>query len=343
MNPLGARLAIALLWTALMAGPIMQPAAMASSKTDNEGGYHPAVPTDIYSRLPFEGEDRKYLVHLPPNYEPDVKMPLVVVLHGGGGDIGFAVRMFQFNAKADKEGFIVAYPNGSGRFHDHILTWNADACCGYAKAHHKDDVGFVREFLQKVVSQYSIDTSRVYLVGFSNGAMMAYRLACAMPERFAAFASVSGSMNGKERAPGLPIAGMIIHGSADRHIPVRGGGGKLKKWGFDVHAMPLEYAVQFWRKADGCSTVVAGAENHGQVHYRKFINGKDGADVEVYVIDGYRHSWPGGHRAWFRADPPYPDLSATDLCWSFFSKHTRDLSGAKICNELDQLSHVLQP
>lgn len=312
-------------------------------RSQTEGGYHPAAAMDVYSRLPFQGEDRKYLVHLPPSYDPSVKMPLVVVLHGGGGDIGFAVRMFQFNAKADQEGFIVAYPNGSGRLHDHVLTWNVDACCGYAKAHHMDDIGFVREFLKTIESQYSIDTKRVYLAGFSNGAMMAYRLACEMPEQFAAFAVVSGAMNGKERKPALPVAGMIIHGSADKHIPIQGGGGKLKKWGFDVHAEPLEYAVQFWRQSDGCTAVVRGTENDGQVRFRKFLHGRDGTEVDVYVIEGYRHSWPGGHRAWFRADPPYPDLSATDLCWQFFSRHVRDVSGAKICHQPNEPVKIAQP
>src|SRR5579884_3556132 len=104
-------------------------AASARHHYDNEGGYHPAVPINLYSRLAFEGAARKYLVHLPAAYDGSAATPLLVVLHGGGGDIGFAVRMFGFNEKADKEGFIVAYPNGSGRMGDHILTWNAVECC----------------------------------------------------------------------------------------------------------------------------------------------------------------------------------------------------------------------
>ena len=308
----------------------------------NEGGYHPAVPMDCYARMPFEGSSRKYLVHLPASYDSSKPTPLIVCLHGGGGDIGFAVRMFRFNEKADKEGFIVAYPNGSGRMGDHILTWNAVECCGYAKAHHRNDVAFIRHFVEQLKKDYNVDQKRVYIVGFSNGAMMAYKIATEMPEEFAAFASVSGSMNGTEHEPALPIPALIIHGTADKHIPVAGGGGKLAKWGFNVHAMPLEYAIDFWTKTDGCQAPVTQKINN-EVECKTYPAGKNGAEVVVYTIDGYRHSWPGGHRAWFRADIPYPDLSATDECWEFFSKHTRDLHSDQLCHQQDTDKGAMVP
>ncbi|HEY9790947.1 MAG TPA: PHB depolymerase family esterase [Candidatus Obscuribacterales bacterium] len=301
-----------------------------AKESNADGGYHAAIPTDVMSRLSFEGMNRKYLVHLPPSYHPADPTPLVLVLHGGGGDIGFAVRMFQFNQKADDSGFIVAYPNGSGRLGDHVLTWNTDACCGYAEAHHMNDVGFIRKFLDELENDYNIDKKRVYVVGFSNGAMMAYKLACQMPEKFAGFAAVSGSMNGAERLPAVPISGLIIHGLADRHIPIDGGGGKLAKWGFNVHAKPLEYCVDFWAAADGCKPPQVQELNDGEVECRKYLGGKDGTELIVYTIKDYKHSWPGGHRAWFRADPPYPDLSATDECWDLFSRHTRDANAEQL-------------
>src|SRR5262249_21687134 len=145
------------------------------------------------------------------------------------------------------------------------------------------------------------------------------RIATEMPETFAAFASVSGSMSGSEPVPSKPIPGLIIHGTADRHIPIAGGGGKLAKWGFNVHAQPLEYAVNFWAQADRCREATVHLENDGAVKCRDYLGGSDGSEVMVYTISGYKHSWPGGHRAWFRADIPYPDLSATDKCWEFFA------------------------
>jgi polyhydroxybutyrate depolymerase len=316
----------------LLAAFTLLAGAALARHTDNEGGYHPAVPIDYYSRMQFDGYARKYLVHLPPNYDGTTALPLVLCLHGGGGDIGFAVRMFRFNEKADKEGFIVAYPNGSGRMGDHFLTWNATECCGYAKAHHRNDVAFVRAFLSQLEHDYNVDRKRVYLVGFSNGAMMAYKLATEMPEEFAAFAAVSGSMNGTERQPALPMPALIIHGTADKHVPVAGGGGKLAKWGFNVHAKPLDYAVNFWVHANACDPPVAERLND-EVQCRRWPGGKAGSEVVLLTIDGYRHSWPGGHRAWFLADPPYPDLSATDECWQFFSRHQRDLNAEQLCHD----------
>jgi polyhydroxybutyrate depolymerase len=309
------------LFSVLMALMILQPNAVADNSAEG-GTVHPAVPLDFYSRFPFKGQNRKYLVHVPASYDGSQPMPLVLCLHGGGGDIGFARRMFRLNEKADKEGFIVAYPNGSGRLGDHILTWNAEECCGYAEAHRIDDVGFLRDFLHYVESEYSIDKRRVYVVGFSLGAMMAYRLACEMPEEFAAFAVVSGSMNGKEPQPKAPISGLIIHGKKDKHVPMAGGGGKLAKWGFNVHAQPLEYAVDFWVSADGCSRQPE-VERGGIVESRSYNHGKDGTEITVCTLDGYAHAWPGGDRAWLLADTPCPEWSATDRCWDFFAKHTR--------------------
>lgn len=290
----------------------------------NEGGYHPTVPTDMLSRIPFNGQNRKYMVHLPPSYDGRSATPLVICLHGGGGDIGFARRMFGFSQKADKEGFIVAYPNGSGRLGNHILTWNADECCGYAEARRIDDVGFMRNFIKQLQADYNVDKKRVYLVGFSNGAMMCYRLASELSEEIAAVAIVGGSMNGKEKLPAKPVPMLIVHGLKDKHVPVKGGGGKLAKWGFDVHAKPLNYAVDFWVNANGCSKQPKVQKN-GPVECKTFANGKDGSEVMLYTIDGYAHSWPGGKKAWLLANRPSPDLSATDTCWEFFAKHARQM------------------
>jgi polyhydroxybutyrate depolymerase len=309
------------------------PAAYAAPS--NEGGYHPAVPTDLVAHTPFKGEDRKYLVHLPPQYDGRTATPLVVCLHGGGGDIGFAKRMFGMSQKADKENFIVAYPNGTGRMKNHILMWNAGECCGYAEAHRIDDVKFIREFVQQLEGDYNIDKRRVYLVGFSLGGMMSYRAACELSDQFSAVAVVSGSMNGHEKEPKNPVPMLIIHGLADKHVPVEGGPGKLAKWGFNVHAKPLEYSINYWVTHNGCQPTPK-VEKQGIVERRTYPGGRDGSEVTVYTIDGYRHSWPGGRRAWPLADPPCPVMSATDACWDFFSRHERPVDEQGIAKNRDE-------
>lgn len=307
-----------------------------SAASTNEGGYHPTVPTDLYSRIPFKGQERKYLVHLPPAYDGRRATPLVICLHGGGGDIGFARRMFGMSEKADKEGFIVAYPNGSGRLKNHVLTWNADECCGYAEAKRIDDVGFMRNFIKQIESEYNIDNKRVYLVGFSLGAMMCYRLASELSEEITAVAIVGGSMNGKEKPPEHALPMLIIHGLKDKHVPVKGGGGKLAKWGFNVHAKPLDYAVNFWVNANGCRPEPE-VERQGIIERKTYPGGKNGSEVMVYTIDGYAHAWPGGRKAWLLACKPCPDLSATDTCWEFFSKHTRNVMDSESSTKLARI------
>lgn len=303
---------------------IVAPDAIARAKSTDEGGYHPAVPLDVVSRTAYSGKERKFLVHLPPQYDGRTPTPLVVALHGGGGDLGFAKRMFGLSQKADKEGFIVAYPNGTGRLKNHILMWNAGECCGYAEAHRIDDVNFIREFIHQLQSEYNVDKRRVYLVGFSLGGMMCHRLACELSDEVTAVAVVSGSMNGREKTPKNPVPMLIIHGLADKHVPIQGGAGKLAKWGFNVHAMPLEYSINYWVSHNGCQPTPI-VEKQGIVERRTYPGGKDGSEVTVYTIDGYRHSWPGGHRAWPLADTPCPVFSATDACWDFFARHERDV------------------
>src|SRR6185312_7191862 len=108
--------------------------------------------------IQFAGLDRSYLLHLP-NPLPNNPLPLVVVLHGGGGSAESAAKMTGFDAEADKQGFIVAYPEGTDRGHPVLslfgkpgfLTWNAGDCCGYAQQHGVDDVGFIRAVVTQVI------------------------------------------------------------------------------------------------------------------------------------------------------------------------------------------------
>ena len=116
--------------------------------------------------------ERTYLVHLPPVYDGKRSLPLVIVLHGGGGNAEGAARMTGFSEKADREGFVVVYPNGSGRLKTRLLTWNSGNCCGYAMDQNVDDVGFIRVLIDEFVKTRAIDPKRVFVTGMSNGGMM---------------------------------------------------------------------------------------------------------------------------------------------------------------------------
>src|ERR1035438_8717219 len=116
--------------------------------------------------------ERTYLLHLPPVYDGKRSLPLVIVLHGGGGNAPGAVRVTGCSANADKEGFVRGYPNGSGRLKNRMLTWNSGNCCGYALDSDVDDAGFIRALIDELEKTRAIDPKRVYATGMSNGGMM---------------------------------------------------------------------------------------------------------------------------------------------------------------------------
>ncbi len=268
------------------------------------------------------GVKRKYLLHIPPDCTRD-QLPLVVVLHGGGQSGRLVRYVTSMNEVADKEKFAVLYPDGSGRYKRFLLTWNAGDCCGYSSHRRVDDVAFVDSVIDGLLSRGIFDRNRIYLAGYSNGAMMAYKAGCEKPERFAAIASIGGSMTGREHLPEIPLSVMIIHGTADKHVPYTGGAGKLAKWGYPVNKQSVEFAKSFWIKANGCTQKSLDQQN-GVVKLERFSSERGTAEVELFTINGGRHSWPGGKRLARHGDKPFAGLDASSECWKFFSRHSKE-------------------
>lgn len=142
------------------------------------------------------------------------RLPLVLVLHGGGGNAAYAERMTGFTDKARKEGFIVVYPEGTGRQEGQLLTWNAGHCCGYAMANRVNDVAFIDALIEKLIEDYVVDPRRIYATGMSNGGMMTHRLGIELSNRFAAIAPVVATLFGDERRPEHPVSAIMFNGHA---------------------------------------------------------------------------------------------------------------------------------
>ena len=199
------------------------------------------------------GAPRDYELHLPKGKAPAEPAPLVLVFHGGGGNAANAMRMSGMNAKADAEGFIVAYPDGSGPRPDALLTWNAWRCCGPALDKKVDDVAFVRALVDDLARHYPVDRKRVYATGFSNGAMLTYRLGCELGDVFAAIAPVAGALNSYDCGTGPKVSVIAFHGTADKHVRFEGG---LPEIQFDRHKRAdngVQFAIDTWKKRDACS------------------------------------------------------------------------------------------
>jgi len=281
-------------------------------------------------RLGPEGDQREVILHLPPAYDGSTQLPLLIVLHGGGGNGEQVERQSGMDSYADKFGFVVAYPNGSGRLEDAILTWNSGHCCGYALSHNIDDVSFLRSLIDSLVSEYAIDPSRVYMTGMSNGAMMAYRAGAELADKIAGIAPIAGSIGGQARvkypavfleSPAEPISVIAFHGMRDQHVPYDGGIGPeaITQGRIDFS---VERSISFWLSADSCDPDPATeSQANGNIIIDTYSGCEAGtAVVLVTIVDGL-HAWPGGVRALL--DEPTQDISASEMMLEFFLAHPK--------------------
>lgn len=266
------------------------------------------------------GVERSFLLHVPAAKRAG-KRPLVVLMHGGGGGGRQASQSYGMNDVADRHGFLVAYPNGSGgRRDDILLTWNAGNCCGYAMDHDVDDVAFIRAMVERIDRDFGVDRKRVFAAGMSNGGMMTHRVGCEAADLFAAIAPVAGALNIACKPSG-PIAVILFHGTADEHVPYDGGRGtKSLEPRVD---RPVSHAVEVWRTANGC-TRSSSPRRTGNISRQTWSGCRDGADVSLVTMHGGGHAWPGGvapRRR--RADVPTKEISASEEMWTFFAAHPK--------------------
>ena len=282
---------------------------------------------DTLVQLKYQGLGRSYLVHLP-NPMPTNPAPLVVVLHGGGGNAENAAKMTGFDAEADQHGFIVVYPNGTGTSHPllrmvgkgQLLTWNAGSCCAYAQEHNIDDVGFIRAVVTAVLKDNGADPKRVYATGISNGGMMSYRLACEASGLFVAIAPVSAIQEVQDCKPAQPVSVFHIHGAKDQNVMLNGGIGP-KEVGKKQDRPPVQKSIDFWVKQDGCSVTVRSKEP--DVDVTNYGGCDAGSEVEYLLILDGEHAWPGGQQIASFLDKPSQALDATHEIWKFFSGHAK--------------------
>lgn len=280
-------------------------------------------PGDTSRTLKVDGDERSYLVHVPPQYVKDRPTPVVLAFHGGGANARNMVAFSGLNLKADQAGFIVVYPDGSGRL-ERMLTFNAGNCCGQAASRNVDDVAFVRSILDDLEGIASVDRNRVFATGMSNGAMMAYRLASEMSDRIAAIAPVSGPMGTKDCRPGRAVSVMHFHGDADEFAPFSGGKGRGPS-GTEFYS--VDHSISAWVEANGCNksprvTQLPDREKDGtNVKQVRYESGKDGAEVVLVIIQGGGHTWPGNEPRIKSLGVSTRDISANDMMWDFFQQH----------------------
>jgi len=272
------------------------------------------------------GTTRHFLIFSPSSVLHNKTRPLIIALHGGGTNGESMARFSALNQKAQQAGFIVVYPDGSGRF-SKVLTWNAGACCGYARENNINDVQFISELIDELVAHGGVDAARVYVTGMSNGAMMAYRLAAEIPEKIAAVAAVAGTLGVPPSAIHAPMPILHFHGTADQHVPYTGGHGPKSAAG-NVHRSVDEtintwIAVNHANRLPSVTPMPDMAKDGMTVTRYSHASASDPHAVVLYKIIGGGHTWPGQPRLERLLGPTTQDISANDLMWEFFVAHPK--------------------
>ena len=258
--------------------------------------------------------DRTYRVYRPS--QVGAAPGLVIVLHGVFGSGFQAESSTGFDAQADRLGWLVAYPDGV------LDGWDAFGDTPYWGRHPGvDDVAFVRGLIDRLSASNRLDPDRIYVTGFSRGAMMTYRLGCELSGRVAAIAPVSGNMATADgSAAGVPcqlsspVSVFAIHGTADGSIPIAGGR-------VDIAYAPMTDVIARWRTLDGCQGAGMVAADGSSTTTIWACSG--GATVATRIADGGVHAWPGA------VAPPYLTSAAADafdasrLIADFFVAHPR--------------------
>jgi len=284
----------------------------------------------IRGSMKWDNLRRSYLLYVPGTLDRSQAVPLVIVLHGGGGTSRAMQKLtnYGFEPPADRDNFIVVYPNGIGRM------WNDGR--KMPRRSNADDVGFITALIDQLAKKYKIDKKRVYCTGASNGAKMSYRLACERTDKFAAIAAVISPMTVGQASgpkPSGPISVLIMNGTGDPLAPYNGGDmslmGKKGKLGTVISTVDT---VKYWVKNNRCSsrprktTLQDKYPGDGTRVYREvYGRGKNGTEVVLYRIEGGGHTWPRG--------PQYlrekhigkvcKDIDGCEVIWEFFKRQRK--------------------
>lgn len=287
----------------------------------------PPEPHTVARTIEAGGRTRTYRLHIPPALVRPA--PVLLAFHGGGGNSRFMEREGGFDALSDREGFLVAYPDGVEG------NWNDGREVPGSKAHRErvDDVGFVRALIDQVSRAHPVDPRRVFATGISNGGFFSHYLAANLSDRIAAIAAVAGGI--ADPFPGTfhpahPVSVLIVHGVEDPLVPYAGG--EVRVLGSRRgRGLPAEEAARQWAAADGCRATPSeerlpdrDPSDGCRVVRRAWTGGRGGTAVVLLRIEGGGHTWPSG----IQYLPPSlvgrvcRDVGAADL-WEFLKAHPK--------------------
>ena len=274
------------------------------SQTPTVTGQTP--PTDVSGEFSDQGEHRTYYLHTPPSSTSAHPLPLVVALHGSGMQGKEMADKTALSKLADQAGFIVVYPDGLKK------KWNVSGAAP------EDNVQFVHALINQMQQLRSIDSHRVYVVGLSNGGILAQKLACEAPDRIAAIATVAASLPiqfSSHCQVQKPVSLLMVNGTADSVVPWQGGTHPKVKVGRNLSIPSIPDVVNFWQQHDACSAAKTEQPSN-LVKVTDYPSCQAQSEVMLVALQGAGHVWAGGGYG----QSAFGDT--TQRVWEFLQRHS---------------------
>jgi polyhydroxybutyrate depolymerase len=233
--------------------------------------------------ITIEGmQPRTYYLNVPPKYTPGTPVPLLFGFHGLGGSAQLFREQSQLDIFTNDANIISVFPSGYGNTAGAQNSWNAGTCCGISQSSQQNDVRLTLAIFLSIKSQYEIDPSNVWAIGYSNGGMMSYAIACYLSDQITAVGIGAGALMTDTCTPPNPVSLIHIHGGLDYKIPIAGGGAFL--------ASDSTKAFQQVNSSNRCSAMTYVESNESE---KIQISGScfDGTEAKLVNYLDQGHDW----------------------------------------------------
>jgi polyhydroxybutyrate depolymerase len=292
----------------------------------------PLVPVDKPSEqktinLTIDGNARSFIVYLPAGYNNAGKMPMIFAIHGGSGTPEGMINIANFKTIADRDKVVLVYPAGIQN------NWN-DGRPTTPNQLGINDVSFFNQMCDYMITNNSVDGTKIYATGISNGGFMSSRLGCELSNRIAAIAVDAATIEATTIAPSCnpsrPVPAIYIHGTTDPLVPFTGG--QMTAGGTAGGTVLSHFqAIDKWVTNNGCNitptiTDLPDIANDGTtIKQRVYSGGTNGSEVVSYVVLNGGHTWPQGYQYLPESiiGKTSQDMNACEVIWTFFKRFRR--------------------
>ena len=281
---------------------------------------------DTSETISVDGRSRTYRLHIPPSYDGNKTVPLVLALHGRLGTGEGQERLGHLDKVSDEHDSIVVYPDGLDR------SWADGRGAMPSDKNNVDDLKFLSKLIDKLAGDYKIDPMRIYAAGMSNGGFMSGRLACSLADKIVAVGIVAASLSANTAEtckPAKPVSVLIMQGTQDPLVPFQGG--DLGRNGDRGEVLSHAATVEKFATLNNCAAtprtkqIADDAKDGTSIQILDYTGCAAGTEVRGYTIEGGGHAWPGGMQFLPAAmiGNTSHNIDASETIWEFFAAHSR--------------------